>query len=271
MFIHFTVNNFTGKQWGDGTESPDDFNPTDLNCEQWVKLAKETGYNTICPTVKHHDGFCLWPSKYKEHSVKNSKWKNGKGDVIREFSDACKKYDVNISYYLSPWDRHDKRYGSEDYNEYFINQLKELMTEYGPVKGFWFDGAFGGSAVKDEGKYMTPFAWADFYKVIRKYASEAFIEMMGPDVGCVANEAAVSPKENWFLESVPYKTPSGVRPGKFPVAYIGSIYTQQDEDDVKAGGQPNYKAIELLRYMPREANTSIIHDWFFWIVLRELR
>ncbi len=263
MFIHFTVNNFTGKQWGDGTEHPDDFNPTDLDCEQWVKLAKETGYNTICLTIKHHDGFCLWPSKYTEHSVKNSKWENGQGDVVREFSDACKKYGVNISYYLSPWDRHDKSYGTEEYNDYLINQLKELMTEYGPVKGFWFDGAFGGSTVKDEGKYMTPFAWSEYYKVIRKYAPDAFIEMMGPDIGWVANEAAVSPKENWYFESVPYKTPSGVRPGKFPVAYIGSSYTQQDEDDVKAGGQPNYKATELLRYMPREANTSIIPVWFW--------
>jgi alpha-L-fucosidase len=263
LFIHFTVNNFTGKQWGDGTEHPDDFAPTDLDPEQWVKLAKETGYNTICLTAKHHDGFCLWPSKYTEHSVKNSKWKNGKGDVLRVFSDACKKYGVNISYYLSPWDRHDKRYGTAEYNDYFINQLKELMIEYGPVKGFWFDGAFGGSTVKDEGKYMTPFAWAEYYKVIRKYAPDAFIEMMGPDVGWVANEAAVSPKENWYFESVPYRTPSGVRPGKFPVAYIGSSYTQQDEDDVKAGGQPNYKATELLRYMPREANTSIIPAWFW--------
>jgi len=260
IFVHFTVNSFTGKEWGDGTENPDVFNPEKLDCEQWVKVAKETGYNTMCLTVKHHDGFCLWPSQHTEHSVKNSKWRNGKGDVVREFADACKKHRVNISYYLSPWDRHDKRYGREAYNEYFIRQLKELMIEYGPVRGFWFDGAFGG---KTDGSCLTPFAWAEYFKVIRKYAPDAFIEMMGPDIGWVKNEAAVSPKENWYFESVPYKTASGVRPGEFPVAYIGHVYSQEDEASVKAGGQPNYKATEVLRYMPREANTSIIGSWFW--------
>ena len=259
MFIHFSVNTYTGKGWGDGAEDPDIFNPIGLDCEQWVKLAKGNGYNTICLTVKHHDGFCLWPSKYTEHSVKNSRWRDGKGDVVRDFTNACKKYGVNISFYLSPWDRHDKRYNTEEYNNYFINQLVELMTEYGPVRGFWFDGASGGK----NALCRTPYAWAEYYKVIRKYAPDAFIQMMGPDIGGVGNENAVSPKVNWNFVSVPLATLSGSKPGKIPVAYCGHTYTKEDEESVKEGSEGNYKAIEVLQYRPKEANTSILNGWFW--------
>lgn len=261
MFIHFTVNNFTGQEWGTGEEDPNIFNPTAQNfCEQWVQVAKENGFKVISLTAKHHDGFCLWPSKHTDHSVKSSKWRDGKGDILREFADACKKQGVGINYYFSPWDRHDKRYGSEAYNDYFTDQLVELMTEYGPVSGFWFDGAFGGSR---DSSYMTPFDWPAYYKVVRRYAPGAFIEMMGPDVGGVGNEAGVGREENWNFESSPYVTPSRVRPGKLPVAYIGQTYDKKAVAKVVAGGQPNYKAVELLRYMPREANTSILRGWFW--------
>ncbi len=261
MFIHFTVNNFTGREWGDGEEDPNVFNPTSKGfCEQWVQVAKENGFKVISLTAKHHDGFCLWPSKYTDHSVKSTTWADGKGDILREFADACNKQGIGINYYLSPWDRHDKRYGTEAYNEYFINQLVELMTEYGPVAGFWFDGAFGGS--KDS-RNMSPFDWPGYYKVVRRYAPAAFIEMMGPDIGGVGNEAGVSPEESWNLETAPHKTPSRVRRGKLPIAYIGQTYDKRAVAGVVAGGQPSYKAVELLRYMPREANTSILRGWFW--------
>ncbi|HRE62770.1 MAG TPA: alpha-L-fucosidase, partial [Ferruginibacter sp.] len=139
-FLHFGINTYTGKEWGDGTEDPKLFNPSALSTEQWVKICKEAGFKLVILTAKHHDGFCLWPSKYTEHSVKNSLWKNGAGDVMKELAAACKKYGMRLGIYLSPWDRNSKLYGTEAYNDYFVNQLTELLTQYGTIDEVWFDG-----------------------------------------------------------------------------------------------------------------------------------
>lgn len=165
-FIHFTVNTFTGNEWGDGTESPEIFNPTELDCEQWMKALVGGGFTNAILTAKHHDGFCLWPSAYTEHSVKNSPYKNGKGDVVREFIDACHKYGIKPGLYLSPWDRNFKEWGTDKYNDYYANQLTELMTNYGPIYECWWDGA---------GSTEANYDWARWVNIVRENQKDCII------------------------------------------------------------------------------------------------
>ena len=143
-FIHFGMNTFTNSEWGNGNDDPVLFNPEKLNANQWAAAVRAAGMKAIILTCKHHDGFCLWPSAYTDYSVKSSKWRDGQGDVVRECAEACKKFGLKFGVYLSPWDRHDPRYGEgEAYNKYFKNQLRELLTNYGDIFCVWFDGACG--------------------------------------------------------------------------------------------------------------------------------
>jgi len=141
VFLHFSMNTFTGNEWGDGTDKPSVFNPTDLDCDQWIRTVKNAGFTCAILTAKHHDGFCLWPSAQTTYDVAASPWKDGKGDVIREFTDACRKYGVKAGLYLSPWDRHEPSYGTAAYNTFYMKQLRELLTGYGPICEIWWDGA----------------------------------------------------------------------------------------------------------------------------------
>ncbi len=213
-FIHFNMNTFTDKEWGTGGEDPSQFNPTKLDCRQWAKTFKDAGMKGIIITAKHHDGFCLWPSKYTEHSVKNSPWRNGEGDLIRELADACKEFGLKLGIYYSPWDRNHTDYGKPEYLDYMRNQLTELLTNYGDLFEVWFDGANGGTGyygganedrrVDKKGYYQ----WSAVHALVRKLQPDAVIfrELQpdavifgdaGLDVRWVGNEKGFAYPTTW--------------------------------------------------------------------------
>ena len=175
-FVHFTVNTFTDREWGDGTENPSIFNPAKLDAEQWVRALKDAGMKGLILTCKHHDGFCLWPSRYTEHSVKNCPVKV---DVVREAAEACRRGGIAFGFYLSPWDRNSALYGTAAYNEYYQNQLTELLTEYGDIFCVWLDGACGEGPNGRKQVYDFP----GIIRLVRKYQPNAVIfQDGGPDV-----------------------------------------------------------------------------------------
>jgi len=205
-FVHFNMNTFTNMEWGYGDEDPDRFNPTQLDTRQWARICKQAGMKGIIITAKHHDGFCLWPSEYTEHSVKSSSWKDGEGDVIRELAEACKEYDLKLGIYLSPWDRNHPDYGTEAYVDYFKNQLRELLTNYGEVFEVWFDGANGGDGYYGGANEVrkidatTYYKWPEVIEIVRELQPNAVIfGDGGPDVRWVGNEEGWANETNWSL------------------------------------------------------------------------
>ena len=196
-FVHFNMNTFTDFEWGHGTETPKTFNPTELDCRQWARVCKAAGMKAIIITAKHHDGFCLWPSKFTEHSVKNSNWRNGQGDLLRELSDACREFGLKFGVYMSPWDRHEPSYGdSPRYNEHFKNQLTETLSNYGEVFEVWFDGACGEGP---NGKRQV-YDWPGFIQTVRNLQPNAVIfSDAGPDIRWVGNESGFANPTNWSL------------------------------------------------------------------------
>ncbi|MEY2899712.1 MAG: hypothetical protein RL138_1765 [Bacteroidota bacterium] len=193
-FIHFNMNTFTNVEWGEGKEDPKLFNPTALDCNQWARIAKAAGMKGLILTAKHHDGFALYPSKYTDHSVVKSPWKNGKGDVVRELSNACKRYGLKLGIYLSPWDRFHPAYGTDNYNQVYANMQKELLTQYGPIFEFWDDGANGEGP---NGKKQV-YDWKLFHSMVNKYQPNAVqFSDNGPDIRWVGNERGYSYETMW--------------------------------------------------------------------------
>jgi alpha-L-fucosidase len=234
-FLHFTVNTFTDKEWGDGTESPQVFNPTDFNAEQIAKALKDAGFRMAILTAKHHDGFCLWPSKFTEHSVKNSPWKGGKGDMVKEMAQACKKYGLKFGVYLSPWDRHEPTYGTAAYNDHYKAQLKELLTNYGDIAEVWFDGAKGENA-KD-----MKYDFEGYWQLVRQLQPNAVLfSDAGPDVRWVGNEAGNAGETCWSTINT-----GGMAPGMANAQYLNT-------------GDPAGR-----QWIPAETDVSIRPGWFY--------
>lgn len=233
-FFHFGINTFTDAEWGDGSEAAAAFNPTDCDVEQWIIAVKEAGFKMAILTVKHHDGFCLWPSAYTEQSVKNSPYKNGKGDIVREFTDACKKHGILAGLYCSPWDRHSPYWGKPEYSDYYAKQLTELMTNYGELHEVWWDGA---------GSQETEYRWNEWADIIHKYQPKALIfGSLGAtpyvNLHWVGNERGVAGETHYASIN----------------AYDIEVENTKNMNTGCLGGDS---------YIPSECDTSIRPGWFY--------
>jgi len=251
-FLHFTVNTFTDLEWGLGGEKESIFNPTDFDADQIVSTIAKNGFRGAILTCKHHDGFCLWPSKYTGHSVKNSTWKNGKGDVVKEISDACKKHGIKFGIYLSPWDRNSAMYGKPEYTIYYRNQLRELLTNYGDIFEVWLDGAnggdgyYGGANERRQIDRNTYYDWENTWSLIRTLQPDACIfSDIGPDARWCGNESGYTNDSCWSTYTA--HGPNGDKPG------IG--YTNYKEGET---GTINGEA-----WIPAEVDVSIRPGWFY--------
>jgi alpha-L-fucosidase len=255
-FVHFGMDTFTESQLGTGKESPELFLPTDFDCDQWARTFKEAGMKLAILTAKHHDGFCLWPSKYTKHSVEYSRWKNGKGDVVREFVEACRKYGLKIGLYLSPWDRNNTSYGTPAYNRYFMNQLRELLTNYGAIDEVWFDG-YKGPEAKDEN-----YDFHSFYRLIRELQPNAVIAISGPDVRWVGTESGYGRDTEWDVLPIDLSKldEQELRRDKDPAddVFVPSNYMGDD-----LGSREKLYAAKGLFWYPAETDVSIRPGWFY--------
>ena len=244
-FIHYSLNTYTDQEWGFGNENPKLFNPSSLDCRQWARVCKQSGMRGIIFTAKHHCGFCMWPSAYTEYSVKNSPWKDGKGDVVRELAEACREEGLEFAVYLSPWDRNHPEYGRPEYVTYFRNQLRELLTNYGDIFEVWFDGAnggdgwYGGANETRKIDRTTYYEWPETYKMIRELQPKCLIWNDGSDRGdlrWVGTEAGNVGETNWSL-----------------LYHDGEVPYQMLHYGVEQGDV----------WCPGETNTSIRPGWFY--------
>ena len=245
-FLHFTVNTFTDKEWGYGDEDEKVFNPTAFDADQIVSVAKQAGMKGLILTAKHHDGFCLWPSQYTEHSVRNSPWKGGHGDVVKEISAACRRHGLKFGVYLSPWDRNHKDYGRPEYVAYYRNQLRELLTNYGDIFTVWFDGAnggdgfYGGAREKRQIDNRNYYDWDNTWRIVRELMPGAVMfSDGGPDFRWVGNEDGIAGDPCWATLNMAGRYPGGSS------AHLNS------------GERPG------TAWLPAECDVSIRPGWFY--------
>lgn len=241
IFVHFGVNTFSDREWGDGSEDPASFDPADLDCRQWARAAKSAGATRLVLTAKHHDGFCLWPSRFTTHGVSQSGWRGGHGDVVREFTDTCRAEGLGAGLYLSPWDRHEPSYGTPGYNDHYVGQLEELLKNYGPIVEVWFDGANGEGP---NGKRQV-YDWPRVFATVRRLQPNAVMfSDAGPDVRWIGNERGVAGDPNWCTVA------PGVVP--YPGAQGPGIIEELQHGDPRG-----------VLWRPGEADVSIRPGWFW--------
>ncbi len=260
-FAHFGMNTFTDREWGDGTESPSLFNPSRFDARQWVEVIKDAGMKMLIITAKHHDGFCLWPSRYTDHSVKASPWRKGRGDVVKEVAAACREAGIKLGVYLSPWDRHESTYGdSPAYNEFFRRQLCELLTGYGEITEVWFDGACGEGP---NGKRQV-YDWPSYYRVVRELQPAAVIFGMGPDVRWVGTESGYGRETEWSVVPVNIResTPGTEVTPRLPPS-LDDLFIPGDLTAADLGSRDRIHEARALAWYPAETDVSIRPGWFY--------
>ncbi len=255
-FIHFGINTFYNREWGDGQEDISRFNPKKLDTDQWCRVLKATGSKGIIITAKHHDGFCLFHTKYTDHCVKNTPFRR---DIVKELSESCRRYGLKLGIYLSPWDRHEKTYGTDEYNDYFVGQLSELCQNYGELFCLWFDGACG------EGKNgkKQVYDWQRYYDTIRKLQPDAVISICGPDVRWIGNEGGRVRKSEWsVIPDVMDSNDSIIKNSQQSVDETKAMARKLDDTDEDLGSRELLKDYENLVFKPAEADVSINMGWF---------
>lgn len=256
-FIHFGVNTMNNREWGNGKEDISRFNPEKLDTDQWCRILKSTGSKGIIITAKHHDGFCLFDTKYTDHSVMNTPF--GK-DIVKMLYESCKRYSLKLGIYLSPWDRHEKTYGTDEYNDFFVGQLTELCTNYGDIFCFWFDGACG----EGENGRKQIYDWNRYYSVIRHYHPDAVISICGPDVRWIGNEGGRVRKSEWSV--IPSEKDSNstvAESSQTNENQTAHMAKQLDERSEDLGSRAVLKNYENLVFKPAEADVSINLGWFW--------
>ena len=254
-FFHFGVNTFTGREWGAGEEDPAIFNPAELDCDSWVNAIKAAGMKGAVLTAKHHDGFCLWQSRYTEHCMKNSPFKKGKGDIVRELSQACERGGIKFGFYLSPWDRNNPSYGTPEYNNYYKNQLTELLTLYGEVFYIWFDGAC-------DDVRRQEYDFDGYIELIHKYQPNAAVfNDFGPDIRWIGNESGAGRYAEWAV--VPRELCFRCRDitPVTPLMEGGLSHIYNQDSDI--GALSNIIYSKGLVFCPPEMDMSIRKGWFY--------
>ncbi|MCR5154571.1 MAG: alpha-L-fucosidase, partial [Lachnospiraceae bacterium] len=256
-FFHFGMNTFTDREWGDGKEDEKIYAPEGINTDNWCEAIKAAGINACILTAKHHDGFCLWDTKYTDHSVMNSSYPV---DVVRELSRSCEKYGLKFGVYLSPWDRHEKTYGSgREYDDYFCNQLTELCTGYGKLYTVWFDGACGEGP---NGKKQI-YDWNRYYEVIRKLQPDAVISVSGPDVRWCGNEAGDCRESEWSVVPARLFSQKAIAAASQQADNAAFRERKIDEQDKDLGSLERVKDEKDFIWYPAEVDTSIRPGWFY--------
>lgn len=260
VFFHYGINTFTGKEWGDGKADPKIFDPSEQDTDQWVKAVKDGGAYGVILTCKHHDGFCLWQTKTTSYGVASSPYKDGKGDVVREVSDSCRKYGLKFGIYLSPWDRNSETYGTDKYNDFYCAQLEELLTGYGEIFCVWLDGACGSYM---DGKPKQIYDWDRYFATIRRLAPNAAISNCGPDVRWVGNEGGIARESEWNV----------VPKFAFNIQSIENKSQQSDDDNFAKkesditlddlGSREFLQNFDSFIWYPAEVDVSIRPGWFY--------